>query len=333
MKKAFITISAITFLIVFSCAKAQMQTSIDGVTISAEPTNPTPGQTVTVSIESYLIDLDSASIVWLLDGKSINKGIGIKKIEIKAPKAGKKSVVNVAIANGNGREIQKAIVIKSGAVEILWESKGYMPPFFKGKNSFIYQNTIKLIAVPHLSTDGVSEINPKNLIYKWKKGGKYIDNGTGYGIQSVDIKADDIPRPMEIEVEVYTKDQNENAIGYINLEPTEPSIDFYEIDPLYGIFFNKSIGNRITLNNSEITVLAVPYGFNKKISYSWSINNIEQTDLSENQSITLRTKGDVEGSSNINLEVKSLSDILQGASSGFTANFKKTVDNSEPITF
>ena len=168
--------------------------------------------------------------------------------------------------------------------------------------------------------------------YKWKKGGKDIEGGTGYGIQSIDIKGDEIPKPLDISVEVYTKDQTESAISFLKIEPIEADVSLYEISPLYGILFNKSLNDRVTLNNSEITILAAPYGFNynpnsNKLSYLWSINNNEQTDLIKNQSITLRSKGDMDGNSNISVEVRNENDILERAFSSINVSFKKKIDN------
>jgi hypothetical protein len=73
-------------------------------------------------------------------------------------------------------------------------------------------------------------------------------------------------------------------------------------------------------------VLAIPFGFNlanRDISYVWSINNIEQPTLIKNRSITIRTKGDSDGSSNVDLDIRNQDDILQGATEGFTVYFNK----------
>jgi hypothetical protein len=333
MKKILVTIFILSFFISFSHTQAQVQGQIDGITISSTPEAPAQGDRVTVYIESYVTDLNSASIVWTVNGRVVANGIGIKEFNTIAPKTGTSLTVSAIIKDSAGRETRKAIVIRSGSVEIVWESKGYAPSFFKGKIPFTYQNMIHFVAIPHLSTNGSTEVNPKDLIYKWKLGGKYVDGGSGQGKQSVDIKADEIPKTLEVSVEVYTRDQKESAYNSINLSPTEPSIVFYEMNPLYGILFNKALSNNITLSKSEIGIFAAPLGFNHNsntdvLEYIWSINNEEQPSLSKNQNIVLKTRGDVDGSSNVGLSVRNSLEVIQGADSALTINFKKLLNKN-----
>jgi hypothetical protein len=335
MKKVLFIFFIVIFALSFTQVNAQVQSPIDGVTISSDPVNPAPNNNVKVNIESFVLDLNSASIVWLSNGKNIASGIGKTEITVKSPEIGKKLVLSVIIKINSGREIQKAIVIESGSVDLIWETSGYTPPFFKGKNPFVYQNSIKVTAIPHLSIDGVNEVDPKKLIYQWKEGGKYIEGASGYGKQSAIIYSNNIPKDIDISLNVYTQDQAHSADKTFTFSPTEPSVGFYEIDSLYGILLNKDITDKFYMKNSEAIVIASPFGFDniKNVKYNWQINNVEQPDLINNQSITLRTKGDADGSSNIAISISN-NKLLQGVSSLFTAVFKKkTVESSDNITF
>lgn len=329
--KLLLKISVITIFLIFcfgfySKVSAQLQTPIDGVTIDVSNGNPKPGENVDITIDSYLFDLNSSSIVWTVNGKVSDKGIGIKKITVLAPKIGAITNISVDIKGSDGREVRKAISLKSGYVDLIWESDGYVPPFYNGKTPFSYQNNVKITAIPHLAKTSGTEIDPKTLVYTWKLGGKYIDNGQGYGKQSVIIEYSDIPKKLEITVDVINREQTLHTTGSMNLTPSEPSLSFYEEDSLYGIFYNKVLPNNFTLKNIEVKILAIPYGFNlnnQEIDYSWSINNIEQSDLLRNRSIIIRTKGDTSGSSNLFLDIRNQDRILQGARGNFIINFKK----------
>ncbi len=329
--KLLLKISVITLFLIFyfgfySESIAQVQTPIDGVTIDTSNENPKPGQNVDIFIESYLFDLNSSSIVWTVNGKVSDKGIGIKKISVPAPKIGTQIDVSVDIKGSDGREVKKAISIRSGYVDLVWESDGYVPPFYKGKAPFSYQNNVRITAIPHLAKNSGTEVDPRTLVYTWKLGGKYIDNGQGYGKQSVVIEYGDIPKTLEITVDVINREQTLHTVGSMNLTPSEPSLLFYEEDSLYGIYYNKVLPDKFNLKNVEAKILAIPYGFNlnnQEIDYTWSINNIEQSDLIKNRSIIIRTKGDTSGSSNLFLDIRNQDRILQGARGNFTINFKK----------
>jgi len=322
LKISILTIFCIPFMHVF----AQYQAPLDGVTIDASNYNPMPGQSVTITLESFSFDLNSSSIVWQVGGVVHSRGVGIKSITVKAPNIGSPLNVSAVIKSPDGTETTKVYTVKSGSVDIIWESDGYRPPFYKGKLPYIYQNSIKLVAVPHFSKTGTVEVDPKTLVYTWKVGGKFVEGGQGYGKQSVVIASSIIPKPLEISVDVTTREQTDRASGSIVLNPTDPMLAFYEDDALYGTMYNKSITNSTSLKNSEMKVLAVPFGFNmrnNKSIFNWSINNIDQPELVRNRSITIRTKGDLDGSSLIGLDVRNENEILQGARNNFTVYFKK----------
>ena len=324
----YVTFFTIIFSFIFVISiHAQIPNSIDGVEIGSDPENPNPGQNVTVSVESYNTDLNSASVVWLVNGKNYAQGTGLKSVSVSAPSLGKNTSIVTIIMTAEGKEVRKSITIKSGSVDLVWESEGYIPPFYKGKAVFAYENLVKITAMPHLSNNESAELDSRTLIYKWKKNDKVVLDQSGYGKQTLIIK-EDIPRPIDIELEVTTKNGSQKGVAFITLQPGEPSISFYEEDPLYGVLYNKAIINRISLSNQEINIRAVPYNFtsyakNSPLTYSWSINNLLQPELSTNQSIILRTRGDTEGSSAISLEVRNTDDILQGARNAIDVLFNK----------
>lgn len=335
--KLLLKISIVVFICIFSLnTHAQVATPIDGVTIDTNISNPKAGDPVEVFLESFSFDLNASSIVWTVNGKLQTQGVGIKKITVTAPKIGSPMTVSAMIKKADGAEVRKSITIKTGYIDIIWESDGYVPPFFEGKVPFSYQNAVKFTAIPHISKTGTTEIDPKTLIYSWKRDGKYVDEGQGYGKQSITIPSDDLPRPLAITVEVSNREQTNYFMGSINLTPSEPSITFYENDALYGIFYNRALGEKVSLKNTEMEILSVPYGFNlngKQNSYTWSINNVEQPDLIRERSITVRTKGDVDGTSDISLDIRNLSNILQGARKAFTVSYTKNKEVEEEVTF
>ena len=334
-------ISILTLLCMVTLhAQAQIPTDLDGLTLKADRENPQPGENVTITLESFSFDLSAASIVWIVNGKTHTQGVGMKKITVTAGKIGVPGILSAIVKTTEGREVQKSLTLKSGSVDIIWETRGYTPPFFKGKLPLSYQNSVHVVAIPHLSNDGVNEIDPKTLVYSWKRDGKYVTDGQGYGKQSIDIQLDMIPKPLSLEVEVYTREKTQNITVPVTIEPSNPSVLFYEESSLYGTLFNKILTGKVPLKNEEMRIRAVPYGFNinpksDSNTYAWSINNSEQPDLLKNQSITIRPKADTEGSSKISLEIRNQSAILQGARGEFTVYFSKKSAREEEqnVTF
>lgn len=315
--------------------EAQSQPPIDGVSIKTSPETPAPNTSTSVILESYNTDLNNANIVWTVDNKVISKGIGITNLKIIAPPIGKVVNIFASITTVEGREIKKGINIKSSDTDLVWESEGFTPPLYEGKSNFSYQNRIKIIAIPHIKGDSGSEADPKTLSYKWTVNTRVMKNQSGYGKQYLVLK-DDLPVDLSIQVEIISKDGSQKSVAGIELKPGDPTLNFYEDNPLYGVYYNKTLTDTVRLKDNEISILAVPYYFSKikdsDISRVWSINNIEQQDIKNNNSITLRTAPGSEGSSNISLEIRGINDILQGAKEKMDIYFSKKKEENN-VTF
>jgi hypothetical protein len=125
-------------------------------------------------------------------------------------------------------------------------------------------------------------------------------------------------------------------VGELIFEATSPAILFYEDSPLYGVFYNKAVGDKILLSNAEVKIMASPYGFNMNDSlrYEWSINNLIHDELAQNKNIVLRINGTDQGRSDISLTMKNVGDdILQTATGVFSALFNGQKQGSSNVTF
>ena len=336
--KAFVTFT-FCFLIFTFMANAQGMPSsaLKEIDLRLSTENPVPGQQIIVTAESYSVDLNSANIIWTLNGSLYQKGAGITSIQVQAPALGKKLNVEIIAGIPNGRELKSSIDIGSGNIDIIVENEGYVPPFFLGKIPLSYQNIYRVIAIPHIADSSGKEYAPQTLIYQWTKDSKVVQDQGGYGKQVFSWQDDIIPRQRVLNVRATTRDGSAQAEKVILLQAQSPFISFYNNDPLYGPMYNRAIGNGVSLGKSrELSVLAVPYGFNKPsdgvgdLSFTWLVNSIEQMALSASQSIVLRAPEGTAGSSNIQLQIRNTNDILQGAQNGFTAVF--SANNSKTAT-
>jgi hypothetical protein len=317
-----------SFLLFATIVNAQgVPTSIQSINLKPSNENPIPGQQLTVTAESYSFNLNSSNITWTLNGSLYQKGVGVTSIQVKAPDLGKKLAVGISASTPDGKGSTASINIGSGNIDIIVENNGYVPTFFSGKIPLSYQNTYRIIAVPHLANSSGVEYDPKTLIYKWTKDTQVIEDQDGYGKQVFSWQDEMVPRQRTISVSATTRDGSVQAEKSVSIQAQNPFALFYNNDSLYGPMYNKAVGEKITIGkNRELAILAVPYGFNESskgdnLSFSWLLNSIEQTALSASQSIVLRAPQDASGSSDIQLQIKNDNQILQGAQNGFTAAF------------
>jgi hypothetical protein len=325
-----------------SFASAQsIPSSITGITLTASSDNPAPGQVVTITAASYSFDIDSATVTWMVNGKQIQKGIGLLTLDVSAPALGKKTTVNVSAVLSNGSSFSNSITIGSGLIDMIVETDGYVPPFFSGKTPLVYQNNVTVIAVPHLMNSSGQEYNPANLVYQWKKDdGTVLQSQSGYGKQSITLPGNIVPRPYYLLVIASSRDGAAQGESLTYIAPQSPSITFYRDDPLYGPLFNTAVGNSLFIGaQKEVRAFASLFGFNissnisNALTLDWSINGVEHPELASSQSIVLRAPDGVSGTSNISLNVSGVKNILQGADASFNAAFSASQSaSSTPVT-
>ncbi|MEY2664402.1 MAG: hypothetical protein RIT04_210 [Candidatus Parcubacteria bacterium] len=300
-------------------------TSIDGITLSINPETPVPNAPVAIQLVSYITNLSGADIVWYTNGKIAKKGKGETTFTTTAPQNGKTVDITVVIKTIEGRVVEKKTTIAPSDVDLLWETDGYVPPFYRGKITGMYENAIRIIAMPHfLDAKGV-EIDPKTLLYTWEKSSLVLGDLSGYGKQTLVVPNDSIPRPYTIKVQVSSADGKYQGSSRITLDMSKPFVLFYPEDPLYGALVNTAVGSRLQLLKNEVTVLAAPFGFStgdtKAMRYSWSINGEDRSDLDNKREILLRVKNGISGNSSVALRIRNERHILQSADNDFNLFF------------
>ncbi|OHA94046.1 MAG: hypothetical protein A3H52_00040 [Candidatus Zambryskibacteria bacterium RIFCSPLOWO2_02_FULL_39_26] len=303
------------------------------INVEITPETPGPNEVVYVTLTSYLTNINAATITWMVNGKTINKGVGEKTFQFTVGDMNTTTTLDVVINTAEGQAIEKTVQIKPTSVDLIWQSGGYTPPFYKGKSLFAHQNSITFIAIPHIIGSNGGEISPKNLIYKWKLNGSVKDSSSGYGKNSYTMTGSLISRPLNVEVEVTSP--ADASLGYARtvVAPITPTIVFYKKDPLYGIGFQDALFGTEILQSKEMAIVGVPFFFSAgnqyELQYKWSINGVAiDNDTTQTTRVFRQNKG-VSGTSNIGLSVEHLNKILQFSSVSFDLMFG---ENTTPIT-
>ena len=339
MNSRFLKIISSALIVITTLAlhvQAQsLPTAVVGLDLTASTNNPTPGQTITITAQSFSININTAKVVWSSGSRIIGSGIGLTKMTVTAPALGQKKTLDVTATDPNGLSVSNSITLGSGSVDLIIESDGYVPPFFLGKMPVAYQNDVTIVAIPHLANSSGQEYSPGNLTYKWSRNNSVLADQSGYGRQTITIPGSLVPRDFLMTVTVTTRDGNGQAQAIVPVSFASPQIVFYRNDPLYGPLFNSAIGNSVVLGSQkELSALAVPYGFNlsngdlSNLNLSWLINNILHNELANNLEVTLRAPADTGGSSNISLGIESSANILQRANAGFKVSWTQGGNNN-----
>lgn len=296
------------------------------VTFVVSPEFPKPNQTVSLSAQSFSTDLNKATFKWTVNGKVFAQGAGLKEITIPSGKAGALTTVSVSVVTADIGTVTNSVSIRPAEVTLVWEADTYTPAFYKGKALEAYGGFFKVTAIPEFFDTKGKRIDPKTLIYTWKKNGNIQGDVSGYGKDSfVDSQSSYLRGGDDVSVTVTSPKQSFSGTQSISISPVIPSVVFYENSPLYGTVYEKNLNGAFRLSNEEITLRAELYNFSKPlaglVTLDWNINGQKVPQFSNNNQITLRKDSALAGQSTLGVTAQHQKRPLQGAQNGITINF------------
>jgi hypothetical protein len=331
MRMRFRTFLALSITLIFLPVLIHAQTvgvqdiTSAGTLLYTTPPTPGPGQNYTASLESSSVDLDSGTIIWTVNGKQVQKGQGIKSLSLTNGPLGSKTVIGVTVNSSNGN-VTKSLTLQPASVDLLWQGRGYTPPFYKGRTAWTNQGQITFYAVASVLGSSGTKVNPSNLVYRWSKDGTVLGASSGAGKSIITLSDSVLSLPENISVDIMTDQSTVVATQSINLTPFAPSVLVYEDNPLYGILFNNEAGGGMSVSNQqEFSFVALPLFFSSmnkdasNVGYSWSTNNTAGNQTTS--MVTYRSPNQNSGSSNISVQINSKTSLLQTANKSFIVNF------------
>ncbi|MDO8579631.1 MAG: hypothetical protein Q7R72_02040 [bacterium] len=303
----------------FSLAHAQGIPGVnEPVTLQTSPRFPKPDTTVTITAQSFSTDLNRAGFSWISGGKVIKQGTGVTSVVVPSGKVGILTSVSVTVTTVDIGTISQEVSWRPADVTLVWKSDGYTPPFYRGKALESYGASFRVTAIPEFFTEAGKRIDPKTLVYTWKKNGTIDPNQSGYGKDSfTSSQASYIRGGDDINVEVSNNDGSIIATKTTTISPGIPEIIFYEESPLYGIQYEEALNDTFNLTAEEVTLCAEPFNVSTNnifagLNLDWSINGDSVPSFKDKNKITLRKAGAVGGQSAIGLSIQHQTKILQG---------------------
>jgi len=318
----------ITFLVfgIFFASRVNAASS-SSILIDVTPPNPAPYENTSITLNSYANNLDSVSISWLINGKTVSSGIGKKTFLLKAPAAGAETLVSAVIALPEG-EIETRILIRPAVMVLLWQANdSYVPPFYRGKALPTPDSEIKVVAMPEIRNENGGLTSSKNMTYAWKKDYNNDQEASGYGKNFFLFTNDYLDGSNNISVVASTVDQKYSSEASVNIGTTEPLILFYKNDSDIGTIWHNSLANPHKIQESEV-VEAIPYFISPKelenpiLTWSWSINDSPVNVQSFKKNLMpLRVESGTSGISRLKLVIENRYRIFQTATKEINIEF------------
>jgi hypothetical protein len=322
IRAAFFTLLAV-FLVLISPTSAFAVAS-DLVSAKMDPVTPGPNQTVTISIESFAANINSARIVWYVNREPRKEGVGEKTFTFTLGDFGSVSTVDIIILTPEGAQVKKQLVIAPTEIDILWEAQTYTPPFYKGKALPSYKSILRVSAIPRYNS---LSSNPDEYTYKWMYN-RTENAGGGLGKDRVVIPSgwSDSAVPVTLEVKL----PNSPWIGgsaHTSIAGSKSKVLLYENAPLLGTQFNHALKGSNEAAGNEFTIRAVPYFFstdnymNNELVYTWKLGGGNAVPGQDPTNFVLTKKGRAAEFYQVSLRVQNPRRILQEGIGGASVSF------------
>lgn len=282
--------------------------ALPSVSLQVTPENYTANEQVTVSLSSFNVNLDTATIEWEIDGTIVQKGVGLKQIKTTAPDEGADKELYVLITTKDST-IEKTLALKSETIEFYIESiDGYTPVWYEGRPQIAEESVVKVVAVP-TSFNAIGGDNTR--VYTWSKNNFKDPSQSGRGRQAYTTKLSPFANSEDIAVEVG------NTSAAITLRPYQTSVSLYEYSPLVGTRFEKTLSGDLSLAKDDVTFEVVPWFFSAPnrnssvLSMSWTLNGLPTKTQGNRSLLNLRKGTTQKGRAVIGVTVKHKERTLQ----------------------
>ncbi len=268
-------VAVLVLLPFFSYAQVQVGRRI---TLVASPQSPGPGESVVITVSSSEINIDLSNIEWSVDGKSAQKGKGMRNFSFTAPGNGKSSTVSVKVSPPTGTTANESITFSPADMDIIWEAENaYTPPFYKGKTLPLKQGQVKIVAIPNVRSQSGNMMKPSEFAFSWKKDGQNMQGQSGFGKTSFSYMSQLLEETNRIDV--LASNGLKQVGGGIIISYFEPDFVFYEVDTLLGPKYQSALRDGFRPEKSQLTLVAEPYflpanwQIDPGTTFEWKVNN------------------------------------------------------------
>ena len=316
----------VLFLTLFQTSHAQI-TSVPRFTaqeilLDVEPSNPEAFERVTLSLETFAIDIDLYNITWMVNGEEILSGFGEKILTTSVGQYGESTKVDILIEAKDGRIVRKNTVLRPATVDILWEAyDSYVPPFYKGKALPSRGSILKVTAIPNLVI-GDNHLSHSELDYTWRWNYRVKDTSSGFNRQFMAIKNLFTNREEVLSVEVQNLGGNIRGEGETKVIMLEPDPLFYNVFPENNQYdLSRALSSVSSSVGEPVNISVAPYFFSIQpgatpniLSYQWQANNSPVSSNNQRSKNQISIASTTQGSTELKINIEHPQEDFQFAS-------------------
>lgn len=278
------------------------------------PKNPEPRSTVTLTIESYSFNVNTAKITWKAGGKVLLEGQGATSVTVRTGAIGEATPVTVIALLADGTTVEQSVNLSPSSVTLLYEApQSYVPPLYEGRSLPGAGAPVRVIAFPMMS-DGRGALNPSSLSYAWYVNGSLLKSNSGLGKQVANLNLDYIKNKTDIRV-LITTPQGNVAEKTITIYPHLVMPVLYNYDTILGTDYTQAVGKRYE-TVKDFTLSLEPYFVTSYPStpakFTWYLDGLPSTPLG-GRILALQPKANSFGTKLLSIDVVGSDKLLQKA--------------------
>lgn len=311
-----LVIGAILFVGKPYIASSQTSVLTADLSISSIPLDPKPFESVTLTAQSYAVDLDQATLYWKYNGVMVQSGVGKRTITVTAPASGQTGTVELSVA-ALGGGATASFLIRPASVDMLWQAvDAYAPPFYRGKALAPVGAAVKVVAIPSIAA-------PKQVVYRWSENNIALQASSGYGKSSVVVTPELTATNETVSVALTSGTFTGN--GSVALTTSEPAIVAYPKNEGF-VDYAHGMTSTITASGPGTTVRFEPYYFSTPThvpnDLAWNLTVDNESVIGDPSINELRfSKPATAASAHIGVGVSTSAYTLQNLSKNFTLSF------------
>ena len=246
------------------------------VSLTADPSSPSPRMQYTITASTPTFDKDLADFEWTVNGTKRPEfsGVGANEITLTAGAVGSVTKISVGVSRPTGDGGASTLTVIPGELSLPWIADTSVPLWYRGKALPTPGAVVHIIAVPRIIISR-SALNPESLIYRWRIDSDK-DSLTGAGKRVFSFTASTLPQTThQIDMSVEDIDGRIHKEGRVLITTdAAPRVILYASSPLGGTE-PRSAGSA-TARAGLFDVIAEPFFFPlssiASLAYDWTVD-------------------------------------------------------------